>query len=79
MQNQQSAKYLEYLIHALSAQLCGIKTVGLLHHKPPQLTAVPLGFSPQINYVTFPSLACMTEQQLLKPKEWSYCDFFWVN
>ncbi|TWW81683.1 Growth arrest-specific protein 7 [Takifugu flavidus] len=30
-----------------------------------------------INYVTFPSLACMTEQQLLKPKEWSYCDFFW--
>uniref|UniRef100_H3D1T6 Growth arrest specific 7 n=1 Tax=Tetraodon nigroviridis TaxID=99883 RepID=H3D1T6_TETNG len=30
-----------------------------------------------INYVTFPSLACMTEQQLLKPDEWSYCDFFW--
>uniref|UniRef100_A0A674MR96 Growth arrest specific 7 n=1 Tax=Takifugu rubripes TaxID=31033 RepID=A0A674MR96_TAKRU len=51
--------------------------VGLLHHKPPQPTALPLVFSPQINYVTFPSLACMTEQQLLKPKEWSYCDFFW--
>uniref|UniRef100_A0A8C2ZU62 Growth arrest specific 7 n=1 Tax=Cyclopterus lumpus TaxID=8103 RepID=A0A8C2ZU62_CYCLU len=34
---------------------------------------------PQINCVTFPSLACMPEQQLLKPNEWSYCDFFWTD
>uniref|UniRef100_A0A8C2ZSZ0 Growth arrest specific 7 n=1 Tax=Cyclopterus lumpus TaxID=8103 RepID=A0A8C2ZSZ0_CYCLU len=32
-----------------------------------------------INCVTFPSLACMPEQQLLKPNEWSYCDFFWTD
>ncbi|XP_037318876.1 growth arrest-specific protein 7-like isoform X3 [Pungitius pungitius] len=30
-----------------------------------------------INCVTFPSPACLPEQQLLKPNEWSYCDFFW--
>uniref|UniRef100_A0A671VC33 Growth arrest specific 7 n=1 Tax=Sparus aurata TaxID=8175 RepID=A0A671VC33_SPAAU len=42
-----------------------------------------LSFSPsplsQINCVTFPSLACMPEQQLLKPNEWSYCDYFWSD
>ncbi|XP_033930615.1 growth arrest-specific protein 7-like isoform X1 [Pseudochaenichthys georgianus] len=32
-----------------------------------------------VNCVTFPSLACMQEQQLLKPNEWSYCDFFWAD
>ncbi|XP_029312401.1 growth arrest-specific protein 7-like [Cottoperca gobio] len=32
-----------------------------------------------INCVTFPSLACIPEQQLLKPNEWSYCDFFWTD
>uniref|UniRef100_A0A3Q3ENY7 Growth arrest specific 7 n=1 Tax=Kryptolebias marmoratus TaxID=37003 RepID=A0A3Q3ENY7_KRYMA len=32
-----------------------------------------------INCVTFPSLAFMSEQQLLKPNEWSYCDFFWAD
>ncbi|XP_013855561.1 growth arrest-specific protein 7 [Austrofundulus limnaeus] len=32
-----------------------------------------------INSVTFPSLAFMSEQQLLKPDEWSYCDFFWAD
>ncbi|TRY84991.1 hypothetical protein DNTS_016181, partial [Danionella cerebrum] len=30
-----------------------------------------------INCVTFPELA--TDQQLLKPDEWSYCDYFWVR
>uniref|UniRef100_A0A8C2ZSW1 Growth arrest specific 7 n=1 Tax=Cyclopterus lumpus TaxID=8103 RepID=A0A8C2ZSW1_CYCLU len=35
--------------------------------------------SDTINCVTFPSLACMPEQQLLKPNEWSYCDFFWTD
>uniref|UniRef100_A0A665WYG3 Growth arrest-specific protein 7-like n=1 Tax=Echeneis naucrates TaxID=173247 RepID=A0A665WYG3_ECHNA len=32
-----------------------------------------------INCVTFPSPACMSEQQLLKPSEWSYCDYFWAD
>ncbi|KAI3364891.1 hypothetical protein L3Q82_001077 [Scortum barcoo] len=32
-----------------------------------------------INCVTFPLLACMPEQQLLKPNEWSYCDYFWMD
>uniref|UniRef100_A0A8C6PRJ7 Growth arrest specific 7 n=1 Tax=Nothobranchius furzeri TaxID=105023 RepID=A0A8C6PRJ7_NOTFU len=32
-----------------------------------------------INGVTFPSLAFMSEQQLLKPNEWSYCDYFWAD
>ncbi|XP_028297803.1 growth arrest-specific protein 7-like isoform X2 [Gouania willdenowi] len=32
---------------------------------------------PQINCVTFPT--CWTEQQLLKPHEWSYCDYFWSD
>lgn len=40
-------------------------------------------FSPfctlQINCVTFPHPDTMPEQQLLKPTEWSYCDYFWVG
>uniref|UniRef100_A0A8C7ZBF8 Growth arrest specific 7 n=1 Tax=Oryzias sinensis TaxID=183150 RepID=A0A8C7ZBF8_9TELE len=32
-----------------------------------------------INCVTFPSPSCITEQQLLKPNEWSYCDYFWAD
>ncbi|EMP23694.1 Growth arrest-specific protein 7 [Chelonia mydas] len=32
---------------------------------------------PQINCVTFPHPDTMQEQQLLKPTEWSYCDYFW--
>lgn len=39
----------------------------------------PCSVSPQINCVTFPSFACLPEQQLLKPNEWSYCDYFWVK
>ncbi|KAM9425579.1 growth arrest-specific protein 7 isoform 2-T2 [Pholidichthys leucotaenia] len=30
-----------------------------------------------VNCVTFPSAVCLPEQRLLKPDEWSYCDFFW--
>lgn len=33
----------------------------------------------QINCVTFPHPDVMPEQQLLKPSEWSYCDYFWVS
>ncbi|XP_061823128.1 growth arrest-specific protein 7-like isoform X2 [Nerophis lumbriciformis] len=32
-----------------------------------------------INCVTFPLPASMPEQQLLKPNEWSYCDYFWTD
>ncbi|KAJ7987887.1 hypothetical protein DPEC_G00331250 [Dallia pectoralis] len=32
-----------------------------------------------INCVTFPLPMCMPEQQLLKPDEWSYCDYFWTD
>ncbi|XP_032304097.1 growth arrest-specific protein 7 isoform X3 [Coturnix japonica] len=34
---------------------------------------------PQINSVTFPHPDIMPEQQLLKPSEWSYCDYFWAD
>uniref|UniRef100_A0A3P8US67 Growth arrest specific 7 n=1 Tax=Cynoglossus semilaevis TaxID=244447 RepID=A0A3P8US67_CYNSE len=34
---------------------------------------------PQINSVTFPSPSSVCEQQLLKPDEWSYCDYFWSD
>uniref|UniRef100_A0A8C5GME8 Growth arrest-specific protein 7-like n=1 Tax=Gouania willdenowi TaxID=441366 RepID=A0A8C5GME8_GOUWI len=36
-----------------------------------------LAVSSTINCVTFPT--CWTEQQLLKPHEWSYCDYFWSD
>ncbi|XP_056627953.1 growth arrest-specific protein 7-like isoform X2 [Triplophysa dalaica] len=32
-----------------------------------------------INTVTFPLSLHMSEQQLLKPEEWSYCDYFWAD
>ncbi|XP_029456124.1 growth arrest-specific protein 7 isoform X2 [Rhinatrema bivittatum] len=32
-----------------------------------------------INCVTFPHPDTMPEQQLLKPNEWSYCDYFWAD
>ncbi|XP_074928122.1 growth arrest-specific protein 7 isoform X4 [Chelonoidis abingdonii] len=32
-----------------------------------------------INCVTFPHPDTMQEQQLLKPTEWSYCDYFWAD
>uniref|UniRef100_A0A8C7D1P1 Growth arrest specific 7 n=1 Tax=Oncorhynchus kisutch TaxID=8019 RepID=A0A8C7D1P1_ONCKI len=33
----------------------------------------------QINCVTFPLPMSTPEQQLLKPDEWSYCDYFWMD
>ncbi|XP_065119232.1 growth arrest-specific protein 7a [Paramisgurnus dabryanus] len=32
-----------------------------------------------INCVTFPVSTSTPEQQLLKPNEWSYCDYFWAD
>ncbi|XP_067279398.1 growth arrest-specific protein 7a isoform X3 [Pseudorasbora parva] len=32
-----------------------------------------------INCVTFPVPMSAPEQQLLKPSEWSYCDYFWAD
>ncbi|KAI4886692.1 hypothetical protein NFI96_021383 [Prochilodus magdalenae] len=41
----------------------------------PNMTSLLL----QINCVTFPLPLHMAEQQLLKPDEWSYCDYFWAD
>uniref|UniRef100_A0A671KLD4 Growth arrest-specific protein 7-like n=1 Tax=Sinocyclocheilus anshuiensis TaxID=1608454 RepID=A0A671KLD4_9TELE len=38
-----------------------------------------ISFPLQINSVTFPLPLHMSEQQLLKPDEWSYCDYFWAD
>ncbi|CAB1311792.1 unnamed protein product [Coregonus sp. 'balchen'] len=35
--------------------------------------------SSKINCVTFPLPMSIPEQQLLKPDEWSYCDYFWMD
>ncbi|XP_026855489.2 growth arrest-specific protein 7-like isoform X2 [Electrophorus electricus] len=32
-----------------------------------------------VNSITFPLPMHMSEQQLLKPGEWSYCDYFWMD
>ncbi|NXB84678.1 GAS7 protein, partial [Vidua chalybeata] len=38
------------------------------------------GWAPRgFNCVTFPHPDVMPEQQLLKPSEWSYCDYFWAD
>ncbi|XP_077314917.1 growth arrest-specific protein 7 isoform X2 [Lithobates pipiens] len=51
-----------------------------LHHPDSVHISVrkPSG-EPQINCVTFPHPDTMPEQQLLKPGEWSYCDYFWAD
>uniref|UniRef100_A0A665TN81 Growth arrest-specific protein 7-like n=1 Tax=Echeneis naucrates TaxID=173247 RepID=A0A665TN81_ECHNA len=41
-------------------------------------SSLPLSL-PQINCVTFPLPGEGPEQQLLKPNEWSYCDYFWTD
>uniref|UniRef100_A0A7N6BWM0 F-BAR domain-containing protein n=1 Tax=Anabas testudineus TaxID=64144 RepID=A0A7N6BWM0_ANATE len=41
--------------------------------------SVFLLFLLQINCVTFPLPGEGPEQQLLKPEEWSYCDYFWTD
>ncbi|XP_077940293.1 growth arrest-specific protein 7a isoform X4 [Gasterosteus aculeatus] len=49
---------------------------------PPEAAEVTLRKPPhlkQINCVTFPLPGEGPEQQLLKPNEWSYCDFFWTD
>uniref|UniRef100_A0A8C7PPW7 Growth arrest-specific 7a n=1 Tax=Oncorhynchus mykiss TaxID=8022 RepID=A0A8C7PPW7_ONCMY len=55
------------------------KPLSLVSHS---LEFVSLYFCIQINCVTFP-LPSVTpdqpEQQLLKPNEWSYCDYFWTD
>ncbi|XP_063078702.1 growth arrest-specific protein 7a isoform X2 [Engraulis encrasicolus] len=47
--------------------------------EPPDLALQKAGPDKQINGVTFPLPMCMPEQQLLKPNEWSYCDYFWTD
>ncbi|XP_075034102.1 growth arrest-specific protein 7 isoform X2 [Mixophyes fleayi] len=51
-----------------------------LHHQESGHVSVRKPSSdPQINCVTFPHPDTMPEQQLLKPGEWSYCDYFWTD
>uniref|UniRef100_A0A8B9JKV4 Growth arrest specific 7 n=1 Tax=Astyanax mexicanus TaxID=7994 RepID=A0A8B9JKV4_ASTMX len=50
---------------------------SLLHH--PNLMSLLDPLLQQINCVTFPLPLHMAEQQLLKPDEWSYCDYFWAD
>ncbi|NWT45558.1 GAS7 protein, partial [Chroicocephalus maculipennis] len=47
----------------------------------PRINLSSLGIPPEqeINCVTFPHPDVMPEQQLLKPSEWSYCDYFWAD
>uniref|UniRef100_A0A8C8EWP3 Growth arrest specific 7 n=1 Tax=Oncorhynchus tshawytscha TaxID=74940 RepID=A0A8C8EWP3_ONCTS len=46
---------------------------------PPFASVVRAEHRPTINCVTFPLPMSMPEQQLLKPDEWSYCDYFWED
>uniref|UniRef100_A0A3Q3KDK7 Growth arrest specific 7 n=1 Tax=Monopterus albus TaxID=43700 RepID=A0A3Q3KDK7_MONAL len=46
---------------------------------PYELSVSSTSSSFGINCVTFPLPECMAEQQLLKPNEWSYCDYFWTD
>uniref|UniRef100_A0A8C7NUM5 Growth arrest-specific protein 7 n=1 Tax=Oncorhynchus mykiss TaxID=8022 RepID=A0A8C7NUM5_ONCMY len=63
-------------------QLNGFRTSGSpLHqneHSHISLVKKP-SLEPQINCVTFPLPMSTPEQQLLKPDEWSYCDYFWTD
>uniref|UniRef100_A0A8C1Z748 Growth arrest specific 7 n=1 Tax=Cyprinus carpio TaxID=7962 RepID=A0A8C1Z748_CYPCA len=43
----------------------------------PGTPKTPVKHKNTINSVTFPLPLHMSEQQLLKPDEWSYCDYFW--
>uniref|UniRef100_A0AAQ5ZNG4 Growth arrest-specific 7a n=1 Tax=Amphiprion ocellaris TaxID=80972 RepID=A0AAQ5ZNG4_AMPOC len=43
------------------------------------ITLCSFSFLLQINCVTFPLPGEGPEQQLLKPDEWSYCDYFWTD
>uniref|UniRef100_A0A8C7H6Z6 Growth arrest specific 7 n=1 Tax=Oncorhynchus kisutch TaxID=8019 RepID=A0A8C7H6Z6_ONCKI len=55
------------------------KPLSLVSHS---LEFVSLFLCIQINCVTFPLPSVMPdqpEQQLLKPNEWSYCDYFWTD
>ncbi|XP_019509980.1 PREDICTED: growth arrest-specific protein 7 isoform X2 [Hipposideros armiger] len=51
-------------------QNLGSSSPGKKHSKENTIT---------INCVTFPHPDTMPEQQLLKPTEWSYCDYFWAD
>lgn len=53
---------------------------SLSHHlEPSHVSLRKTNSDPQINCVTFPHPDVMSEQQLLKPADWSYCDYFWTD
>uniref|UniRef100_A0A8D3DHR7 Growth arrest specific 7 n=1 Tax=Scophthalmus maximus TaxID=52904 RepID=A0A8D3DHR7_SCOMX len=84
---QQSADNLEYQSRTVCVCVCVCVCVFLflffltasLNCPPCGAVSLPLLSLSQINCVTFPSPVCMPEQQLLKPNEWSYCDYFWTD
>uniref|UniRef100_A0A8C6YJ23 Growth arrest specific 7 n=1 Tax=Naja naja TaxID=35670 RepID=A0A8C6YJ23_NAJNA len=52
---------------------------GQIIHRCMQLLSPKREGIIKINCVTFPHPDTMPEQQLLKPSEWSYCDYFWTD
>ncbi|XP_034646145.1 growth arrest-specific protein 7 [Trachemys scripta elegans] len=64
-----------------SAQLLDIEgTVAVVSPGSPRVPRrLARESSRTINCVTFPHPDTMQEQQLLKPTEWSYCDYFWAD
>uniref|UniRef100_A0A4W3HB91 Growth arrest-specific 7a n=1 Tax=Callorhinchus milii TaxID=7868 RepID=A0A4W3HB91_CALMI len=52
--------------------------VGVISAKAPEQKGTNSGLQ-RINCVTFPNADTMSEQQLLKPGDWSYCDYFWAD
>uniref|UniRef100_A0A8C7Y3H7 Growth arrest-specific 7a n=1 Tax=Oryzias sinensis TaxID=183150 RepID=A0A8C7Y3H7_9TELE len=63
-------------LFSLSLHLCPQGFTQSLNHMHSDEGLTPKGF---INCVTFPLPGEGPEQQLLKPDEWSYCDYFWAD
>ncbi|XP_056107743.1 growth arrest-specific protein 7a isoform X2 [Rhinichthys klamathensis goyatoka] len=59
----------------------GCQSPGASGHvlEHPDVSLRKTNISNQINCVTFPVPMSTLEQQLLKPNEWSYCDYFWAD
>ncbi|XP_028841376.1 growth arrest-specific protein 7a isoform X1 [Denticeps clupeoides] len=59
----------------LSPQSPGSTSPARRHNKEKEIKETKT----TINGVTFPLPMTMPEQELLKPSEWSYCDYFWAD
>ncbi|XP_036428833.1 growth arrest-specific protein 7-like isoform X1 [Colossoma macropomum] len=74
--------------HGSGSPLHQTEQSHVLQRKPSTDQQSPVSTTPRkqeretsvtINCITFPLPLHMAEQQLLKPDEWSYCDFFWAD